>query len=91
MSNMPEFNTRRSLGNLPLVILFGSLAVIYASEQSWLDSGLWGCLAVAMLLTHGIDLRQPGAWKAPRHLLGLAMAVVAIVLIMARLAINFVF
>jgi hypothetical protein len=88
---MLEFNTNRSLGNLPLVILFGSLAVIYVSEQSWLDVAVWGCLAIAMLLTHGIDLRRPGAWRVPRHLLGLAVAVIAIALILARLVLGLVF
>jgi len=91
MSNTPESTSHRSLGNLPLVILFGALAIIYVSEQSWLDGTVWSCLAIAMLLTHGIDLRRPGAWRTPRHLLSLAVAAAAVVLMLARLALDLMF
>ncbi len=88
MNQGPESDARRSLGNIPLVILCGSLAAIYAIERNWLDGAIWGCLAVAMLLTHGMDFRRPGAWKTPLRFLGIALATLACVAVFARLAMT---
>lgn len=90
MSNEPRARKQWTLGNIPFVILFGSLAVIYATDQNWPDSAIWGSLAVAMLLTHGLDLSRPGAWRKPRFLLGIALTTATFGLIVVRLVTTLV-
>ncbi|MCS6846395.1 MAG: hypothetical protein RMN52_01615 [Anaerolineae bacterium] len=88
MNDETKSGARWDLGNIPIVILCGSVAAIYASEGDWLDGAAWACMAVAMLLTHGMDLRQPGVWKRPHRLVGIALAVAALAFILVRLAMN---
>lgn len=90
MSNESRARKQWTLGNIPFVILFGSLAVIYATEQNWPDSAIWGGLAVAMLLTHGLDLSRPGAWRKPRYVLGGAFALAAVAVVVVRLVMTLV-
>lgn len=90
MSDESRPRKQWTLGNIPLVILFGSLAVIYATEQNWPDSAIWGCLAVAMLLTHGLDLSRSGAWRKPRYALGGAFAIAAVAIVVVRLMMTLV-
>lgn len=88
MSNESRARKQWTLGNIPFVILFGSLAVIYATDQNWPDSAIWGSLAVAMLLTHGLDLSRSGAWKRPRHLFGIGLMAAAAALLAMKIIID---
>jgi hypothetical protein len=89
---MSDPNSRHAIngGNAILVIQFGSIAAVNLLQQSWLDAGMWGALAAAMVLMNDADLSQPRAWRRPRYLLGIALTVGAVLLLVTQLVSDFV-
>lgn len=74
--------------NLVLLIVFGILAVLELSRQNYLDGGVWGALGAALVLLNSADLSRPGAWKRPRHLLGIVLMAAAVALLAMKIAID---
>lgn len=88
MSNSPESARPKDVTFSVLITLFGAIAGVNLLQQQWLDGVTWACLAVAMLLAQRMDLRQPGAWKQPRHLAGILLTVASITLIFIQIIVD---
>jgi hypothetical protein len=79
----------KDYGNILCAILFLSLMTTSLLEREWIDATSWGCLGVASLIMSPAHRISGGRWTQPRSLVAIALLVVGVVLLLARIWIDF--